>query len=139
MVFYFGQMRQLTATMSRKLTKTECSCPFPLSLLADVESIMSSSKELNSTSPSFVSLEHPSMFGEEPLVLLSSLHTELLIVIITFSLYCIGSQEHQKNCLWFWDSSISSGSCATNSDILSQMISPFSHLHSTETWENSSA
>ena len=92
---------------------------------------MSSSKELDSTSPSFVSLEHPSMFGEEPLVLLFSLHTELLIVIITSSLYCPGSQEHQKNCLWLWVSSISSGSCDMNSDILSQMISPSSHLRRT--------
>ena len=53
-------------SMKMKLTGTDRSHPFPLSLLAgvDLESINSSSK---STSPSSVSSERLSMFGEDPL------------------------------------------------------------------------
>ena len=66
-VFYFGQIRQFTAITSKKLTRTDCSHTFPLSPLAGAESI-TSSKELDSTGPSSVSSERPSVFGEEPLV-----------------------------------------------------------------------
>ena len=99
-------------SMKMKLTGTDRSHPFPLSLLAgvDLESINSSSK---STSPSSVSSERLSMFGEDPLAV------DGLPLFFATLPGVSGTSEESSSILCF---STLSSFYTTNSNIPSQKI-----------------